>query len=301
MHVATRKLRVILAGMLVAVATVSATVGATATTPQAVTVPTLVGIRAGHHPGYDRIVFIFDGGLPAHRSARWVSTVVEDGSGRIDHVAGHAYLQTVFHTASAHTATGASTIQRRITYRWPNITQTLMNGDFEGYVSVAIGLQRHTSVLRFFTLSSPSRVVIDVSTAYPWTTRKVFYLDADRYATGTQPYTIGVPRPVIPPTVARNALERLFAGTTRAEHGAGLRFVRSEAKGFTNLSIANGVARVQLTGGCASHGATYTIANEIFPTLKQFPTVDHVKLYGPLGYTENPNGPGDSIPPCLEP
>ena len=27
-------------------------------------VPTLVGIRAAHHPGFDRVVFEFRGGLP---------------------------------------------------------------------------------------------------------------------------------------------------------------------------------------------------------------------------------------------
>jgi hypothetical protein len=202
--------------------------------------------------------------------------------------------------AQAHDA-GGQTVRTRKTYALPNVTQTLLNGDFEGYVSVAIGLQRKTQVLRFFTLTSPSRVVVDVSTPYTWYQRHVYYLNTARYATGTRPYTIGVWRPVIPPALARQALERLFAGPTVAELGRSLRFVRSEATGFRNLSISGGIARVQLTGGCDSHGSTYTIANEIFPTLKQFATVDHVKIYGPLGYTERPTGDVDSIPPCLEP
>ena len=42
-------------------------------------------------------------------------------------------------------------------------------------------------------------------------------------------------------------------------------------------------------------------ASEIVPTLKQFTSVDWVKIYGPGGQTENPNGPSDSIPFCLEP
>ena len=75
----------------------------------------------------------------------------------------------------------------------------------------------------------------------------------------------------------------------------------SKATGFTNLSIVDHVARVQLTGGCSSGGSTFSIANEIFPTLKQFPSVHWVKIYDPSGHTERPYGHSDSIPGCLEP
>ncbi len=44
-----------------------------------------------------------------------------------------------------------------------------------------------------------------------------------------------------------------------------------------------------------------TIANLIVPTLKQYATVDHVKIYDPAGSTDSPGGPGDSIPGCLNP
>jgi Fe-S cluster biogenesis protein NfuA len=77
--------------------------------------------------------------------------------------------------------------------------------------------------------------------------------------------------------------------------------VTSGASGFTALSIEAGVARVRLVGGCASGGSTLTIADEISRTLKQFPTVTAVKIFDPQGNTEQPTGPGDSIPLCLEP
>jgi hypothetical protein len=77
--------------------------------------------------------------------------------------------------------------------------------------------------------------------------------------------------------------------------------VSSKATGFTDLSISGGIARVRLTGGCAGNGSTFTVADEIMPTLRQFSTVDYVKIYGPAGYTEAPTGNSDSIPPCLEP
>jgi hypothetical protein len=110
-----------------------------------------------------------------------------------------------------------------------------------------------------------------------------------------------VSRPVIPPAVARGALQRLFAGPTPAEQAARLAFVASRAAGSADLTVKKGIARVRLTGGCSSGGSTFTIANEIMPTLRQFPTVDWVKIYDPSGHTERPTGNVDSIPECLEP
>ena len=56
-------------------------------------------------------------------------------------------------------------------------------------------------------------------------------------------------------------------------------------------------------GSCAgrSRGSTFSIANEIFPTLKQFPSVLWVKIYDPSGHTQRPYGHSDSIPESLEP
>jgi len=78
-------------------------------------------------------------------------------------------------------------------------------------------------------------------------------------------------------------------------------FVASGATGFTNLRIVDGTASVQLVGGCASGGSTFTIADEITATLRQFTSVQDVKIYDPSGETESPDAPGDSIPFCLEP
>jgi hypothetical protein len=56
-----------------------------------------------------------------------------------------------------------------------------------------------------------------------------------------------------------------------------------------------------MTGGCGSGGSTFTVAQEIIPTLTQFPTVQYVKILDPDGNTEEPDGPSNSIPECLEP
>jgi hypothetical protein len=96
-------------------------------------------------------------------------------------------------------------------------------------------------------------------------------------------------------------MQRLFAGPTQAELARGLRFVSSGATGFKVLGISDGVARVQLTGAISSGGSTFTIASEIMPTLKQFPSVRWVKIYDRYGHTERPSGHSDSIPASLEP
>jgi hypothetical protein len=96
-------------------------------------------------------------------------------------------------------------------------------------------------------------------------------------------------------------MDRIFAGPVAREETRGLRLLRSEATSFTRLGVRAGVARVQLVGGCSSGGSTVTIAGEIMPSLRQFSTVDVVKIYDPAGRTEHPTGQVDSIPACLEP
>ena len=55
------------------------------------------------------------------------------------------------------------------------------------------------------------------------------------------------------------------------------------------------------TVGTTDPSATFTVANLIRPTLRQFSNVDYVKIYDPSGHTERPTGRSDSIPACLEP
>jgi hypothetical protein len=93
----------------------------------------------------------------------------------------------------------------------------------------------------------------------------------------------------------------LFLGPTVVEKAQGLAVVLSGTTGFSKLTIDNGIARVYLTGTCASEGSTYTIANLIFANLKQFPEIVWIKIYDQNGETETPEGQSSSIPFCLEP
>jgi hypothetical protein len=287
--------------VLVLLACVVAVGGTTAPAVAAQQTSTLVAIRAAHHPDHDRVVFEFTGPVPAQRDVGYVPELIGDPSGLPVPVAGDAVLQVRMAPARGHDDNGNVTYgPTRRTYPLPNVIQVVNSGDFEGVLTFGVGLAQR-SAITVFTLTSPSRVVIDIATPFRTVPANVHFLDLDRFQTGVPPYTRAVTRPVVPPATARGALQRLFAGPTQEEIAQRLRFVDSDATGFANLSIVDGIARVRLTGGCSSHGSTFTIADEIFPTLKQFSSVRWVKIYDPQGRTERPTGQSDSIPECLEP
>ncbi len=262
--------------------------------------PVLVGVRASHHPTFDRVVCEFRGGLPASRRARYVPRLVADGSGNPVRVAGRAVLQIRMERSQAHTSTTGSTAPARTTYALPNVMTTVRSGDFEAVVTYGIGVAKRTA-FHVSTLHSPDRVVVDVGAAFRTEQRRVWFLSQRRFTDNTPPFFVSRLRPVIPATPATGLLDRLFAGVLPGERADSLRLVRSGARGFTIRSIRGGIARVQLVGGCSSGGSTVTIAGEIMPTLRQLATVDWVKIYGPAGHTEHPSGRTDSIPVWLEP
>jgi hypothetical protein len=147
------------------VASLVAVVLALAATPAgAQSAPTLVDVRAGRHPGFDRVVFEFRGAVPEHH-VRYVEQLVEDGSGNPVSVAGNADLEVVFQGANAHKADGTPSVgPRRFSPGLTAVKEVAQTGDFEAVVSYGIGLDRRRP-LTVSTLSGPSRLVIDVSTA----------------------------------------------------------------------------------------------------------------------------------------
>jgi hypothetical protein len=308
MVVAMRSRRRVVAGVLVVVATTVVAAlgvngsGGRAASPAATTAstPQLVDIRAAHHPGYDRVVFQFAGPLPSRRYVRYVDRLIGDPSGLPVRIAGRAILEATFSPAAAHNDTGTATAPERISFALPNVMTVVRSGDFEAVLSYGIGLARRTP-FHAFALTDPSRIVIDISTPFATVLKKVYFVNQPRFVANTPPFVTAVLRPVLPGAPATGVMDRLFAGPTAREYATGLRLVRSRADSFTGLSIAATIARVRLTGGCSSGGSTITIANEIFPTLKQLSTVRFVKIYDPAGHTENPTGRRDSIPQCLEP
>lgn len=289
-------LRLLLLFLLVSLSVPAVASSGTAKAPA---IPTLVDIRAAHHPGFDRIVFEFAGGLPSSRQVRYVDELIADGSGRPVRIAGQAILQVRFEPADAHNRNGP-TVRGRTAFALPNVMTAVRSGDFEAVTTYGIGLAKRTR-FQVRTLQNPSRVVIDVRAAFRTVNRKVYFFNSDRFVANREPFFTPRWRPVRPVAPATGVMDRLFAGPLASERADGLRLLRSRAKSYADLEIARRIARVRLTGGCSSGGSTVTVAGEIMPTLRQFATVDWVKIYSPRGQTARPGGRTDSIPACLEP
>src|SRR6476661_9993647 len=92
-----RRVGVLLTAVVCAVPAVLAVpasgAGSVRAMPAEAGVATLVGIRAAHHGGLDRVVFEFRGGLPASRQVSYVPRLVEDASGLPVRIAGRALLK----------------------------------------------------------------------------------------------------------------------------------------------------------------------------------------------------------------
>lgn len=262
--------------------------------------PVLVDVRAAHHRGYDRVVFEFTGDGPTSFSTRYVDRLVADASGIRLAIGGRAILAVTMQGVDAHTAAGAVPVPGRLAFALKNVTSTVRSGDFEAVVSYGIGLQKRTHVTTF-RLSDPARVVVDIDTPFTTVSRKVWFVDDAKVDAGVTPPVTPVLRRVLTGSPGAGVMDRLYAGPTQAEKAAGLRLVTSRTTEWYGLRIADGIARVQLKWRCGDGSAVATVADEIFPTLRQFATVDHVKIYGPDGTTEHPTGHRDSIPECLEP
>ena len=179
--------------------------------PAAAGTATLVRIRAAHHSGFDRVVFEFRGGLPASRLVSYVPRLTEDASGLPVRIAGRALLKVRMEPAQAHDDTGEPTAPLRFAVALPNVMNVVRAGDFEAVTTYGIGLAKRTP-FTVFTLTKPSRLVIDVGAAFPTVQRKVYFLDEPRFVANTPPFFVPVLRPVLPGTPATGVMDRIFAG-----------------------------------------------------------------------------------------
>lgn len=124
-------------------------------------VPVVTGIRYAAHPrdGYDRIVFDIAGGLPGY-SVRYVSQVRADPSDRPIGVPGRRHLLVVLNPAQAHRDSGVSTVTGVHRMNLPMLKSYAVVGDFEGHVSIALGLD---DVVGFRVGELPGRIYLDVA------------------------------------------------------------------------------------------------------------------------------------------
>ncbi|HZU57489.1 MAG TPA: hypothetical protein VFA06_16590 [Actinocrinis sp.] len=114
-------------------------------------VPVLKSINAGevflgdNSRGEYWVSFEFTGEVPGFK-AQYVSRVVHEGSGTALSMPGSAFLQLTFSSAQAHDDSGNPTLNPPATSPIPvrpgqAVPAYVVNGDFEGTVTVTVGLQ----------------------------------------------------------------------------------------------------------------------------------------------------------------
>jgi hypothetical protein len=119
-------------------------------------------VRTGTHAGYDRITITFtNDGLPFNIDIKpQNSATFASGGGKGGNVtiAGQAGILVTMYSVDEHTAyTGPTDFKTG----YAVLAEARQIQDFEGYVQWALGLQS-TACYRAFTLTNPTRLVIDI-------------------------------------------------------------------------------------------------------------------------------------------
>src|SRR3954447_18293929 len=117
-------------------------------------------LRAGCHATFDRVVVNARFGAPRY-DVRNVKRIVEDASGKPVHLLGTKRIRILLRNARGHTQGGTNLLPNVRTPRCPNLRQVKNAGDFEGIVTLGLGL-RHKTGFRVFRLTSPKRLVVDI-------------------------------------------------------------------------------------------------------------------------------------------
>ena len=132
----------------------------------------IADVRSAGHPGYDRVVFEFDGTyVPAHQVTHAApGTPWHSIAGDVDAVDGAAFLEVSLHGTSRfdHDAdyTPVYTGPTRIRSDTTTVTEVVEIEDFEASARWVIGLDRQQPFTAW-TLPDPSRLVIDIETPAP--------------------------------------------------------------------------------------------------------------------------------------
>jgi len=167
-----RTIRLLLAVLLAVVATVALAAPASAVVacptgwgslPEqnvAMTGNPVIGVRAGTHSCFDRVVIDLDGAAAGYTVA-YVAQVTADGSGQVVPTPGGARLQV---TANAPTGFNRAIGRSMVSVAgYPTLRSVVFAGGFEGYTSFGVGVRARLP-FRVFTL--PGRVVLDI--AHRW-------------------------------------------------------------------------------------------------------------------------------------
>lgn len=122
----------------------------------------LVDVRLGEHDGFDRLVLEFEGeGEPG-----WLVGYVEEAStqGKGDPIVvdGDAMISVAARHTMPDDMTGFYEGPQEIELDGEAIEEAFVDGTFEGQTVVVLGVDDADNLFRVFTLTEPSRLVVDV-------------------------------------------------------------------------------------------------------------------------------------------
>jgi hypothetical protein len=124
--------------------------------------PKLVGLRAGRHTTYDRVVFQLDGPIPSYYSVRYVPVVRLDGSGAALRLRGTASLEVVVRAPTHDQDYRPVLTPTRLRPDFPALREVNAPGSFEGQTTAGIGVTEQVG-FRVLELTNPTRIVIDLA------------------------------------------------------------------------------------------------------------------------------------------
>jgi hypothetical protein len=110
--------------------------------------PVIKAVRTAKHPAchFDRLVLDIGGRHPGYQ-IQYVKQIIADGSGKPIKLPGKRFLLITLRPAQAHKSSGASTLPTKVqAVRDPMLRAWVLAGDFEGVVSIGVGLHAKTSV-----------------------------------------------------------------------------------------------------------------------------------------------------------
>lgn len=123
--------------------------------------PKVVGLRFAEHAHFDRVVIDVKGRRPGY-TIRYTKRLSYDGSGDRVPLKGRKKMSVTLTPAYAHNDSGASVYDgpRLRQLHFPTLRGVAFTGDFEGHVTFGFTTDRRAPY-RIFTLTNPSRVVVD--------------------------------------------------------------------------------------------------------------------------------------------
>ena len=123
----------------------------------------VTAVRVAEQVDYDRFVLQFDGPVPTYTVKRQAKPTFPLGaSGQTITLSGTYGVLVTVHSATESNTYSGSTDMSHGEFRV--IKEARLVQDFEGSVSWALGLD-HDACMRTFTLSSPSRLIVDFTFA----------------------------------------------------------------------------------------------------------------------------------------